>query len=243
MPAAPGAAAEIRVLSAGAMAEIVEELGRPFERASGVKIVAEFTRSPLVRDRIRAGAVFDVVLTTRSRIDELARESKVSADSAMTLARSGIGVAVRAGQGKPDIGTVEAFIAALRGARSIACADPAFGTASGLYLQELFERLGLAAELKSKLRLVGTVGGKPVVVCAAVADGSAELGIQQIAEIVAVPGVELVGPLPAEIQHITEFAAVVASSAENAGAARAFVKFLASDEAKGVIAAHGMQPA
>ncbi len=240
--AASGAAAQIRILSAGAMAEIIAELGHSYERASGAEISAEFTRSPLVRDRIRAGATFDVVITTRSRIDELARQDKVFADTAVTLARSGIGVAVRAGQSKPDIGSLEAFIRALRGARSIACADPAFGTASGLYLADLFDRLGLSAELKPKLQLVGTVGGKPVVVCEAVAKGEAQLGIQQIAEIVAVPGVDLVGPLPPEIQHITEFGAAVTTNAENADAARAFVTFLSSDAVKPVISAHGMEP-
>lgn len=242
MPACSGAPVEIRVLSAGAMAEIVQELGHGYEHTAGARMVAEFTRSPLVRERIRAGAAFDVVITTRPRIDALAAEDKVAADSAVTLARSGIGVAVRAGRSKPDIGSVDAFVGALRSARSIACADPAFGTASGLYLEQLFSRLGLSEDLKPKLHLVGTVGGKPVVVCAAVADGSAELGLQQIAEIVAVPGVELVGPLPPEIQHVTEFGAAVTTTAENADAARAFVKFLASDEARSVIAAHGMQP-
>jgi molybdate transport system substrate-binding protein len=243
MATASGAAAEIRVLSAGAMREIVCELGEAYERATGSRIAAEFSRSPLVRDRIRADEVFDIVITTQSRLEELARQNKVIADSAAVLARSGIGVAVRSGQQKPDIGSVEAFVAALRGARSIACADPAFGTASGLYLIDLFNRLGLTAELKAKSRLIGAIGGSPVVVCDAVAEGEAELGIQQIAEIVAVKGVDLVGPLPADIQHTTVFSVAVASRAPNPDRARDFARFLASEPAKNVIAKHGMEPA
>jgi molybdate transport system substrate-binding protein len=237
-----GAATELRVLSSAAMREIVLDLGDAYRRDTGVKLSSEFTRSPLVRDRIRDGEVFDIVITTQSRIEELAKANKVVPDSAAALARSGIGVAVRAGQPKPDIGSVAAFVAALRTARSIACADPAFGTASGLYLVELFDRLGLTAELQPKTRLVGAAEGSPVVVGAAVAKGEAELGIQQIAEIVAVPGIDLVGPLPPEIQHTTVFAAAVGSAARNPALAREFVAFLASEGAKPALTAQGMDP-
>src|SRR5262249_6872795 len=144
------------------------------------------------------------------------------------VARSLIGVAVGAGRAKPDIGSVETFVRTLRDAQSIACADPAFATASGLYLVDLFARLGLTSELEPKLRLVGASGGAPVVVCAAVADGTAELGIQQIAEIVAVPGVDLVGPLPQAIQQVTEFAAAVVAAAPDPGLARELLRFAAS---------------
>ncbi len=235
-------AGQIRILSAAALREIVVEFGDKYERVTGATLVPEFTRSPLVRDRIRAGEAFDVVITTQSRIEQLVSENKAAADTAIALARSRIGVAVKTGQPKPDIGSVDAFVRALRAAASIACADPAFGTASGLYLAELFSRLGLAAELKAKTRLVGAEGGKPVVVCAAVANGEAELGLQQIAEIVAVSGVDLVGPLPDEIQHTTVFSTAVASAAPRPDLARAFVMFLTSPAAKAVIAAHGMEP-
>jgi molybdate transport system substrate-binding protein len=225
------------------MHEIVVELGDAYKAATGVNLAYEFTRSPLVRDRVRAGAAVDIVVTTQSRIADLAKENKVIPASAAVLARSGIGVAVQAGRPKPDIGSVEKFVAALRAAESIACADPAFGTASGLYLAELFDRLGLTGELKPKLRLIGAAGGQPVVVCASVAAGETELGIQQIAEIAAVPGVELVGPLPAEIQHTTVFAVAVATATKNPVAAQEFVTFLTANAAKPVIAAHGMEPA
>jgi len=241
MTTAPVRAGKIRILSAAAMREIVVELGEKYAR-SGIRLAPEFTRSPLVRDRIRAGEPFDLAVTTQARIAELANENKVVAETAIILGRSRIGVAVKAGRPKPDIGSVAAFKHALQTARSIACADPTFGTASGLYLADLFERLGLAAELKAKMHLVGAEGGEAVVVCAAVASGEAELGLQQIAEIVAVPGVDLVGPLPAEIQHTTVFSAAVPSAAPRPDSAREFVKFLASPMARAVVAAHGMEP-
>lgn len=225
------------------MAEIICALAAAHERATGIKVSAEFSRSPLVRDRIHAGETFDVVITTQARIKELADAGKVVPETAATVARSLIGVAVRAGHPKPDIGSVAAFASALRRADSIACADPAFGTASGLYLQDLFGRLGLSAELRPKLRLVGARGGEPVVVCAAVADGRAELGIQQIAEIVPVPGVDLVGPIPRELQLTTVFAAAVATIAPNQRLARKFVTAFDSPAARDIIRAHGMEPA
>lgn len=241
MATASARAAKIRILSAAAMREIVVELGEKCAR-NGIKLATEFTRSPLVRDRIRAGEPFDIAVTTQGRVGELAKENKVIAETAIALARSRIGVAVKAGHPNPDISSVAAFTRALQTARSVACADPAFGTASGLYLADLFVRLGLAAELKAKLHLVGAEGGEAVVVCAAVASGEAELGLQQIAEIVAVPGVDLVGPLPAEIQHTTVFSAAVPVAAPRPDVARAFVEFLASPTAKAVVAAHGMEP-
>jgi len=239
---APASGDEIRVLSAGAMGEIVDALAEAYTLTTGIKVSAEFSRSPLVRERIRSGEPFDVAVTTQSRIEELARTGKVVAETAATVARSLIGVAVRAGSPRPDIGSVASFVSELRAAKSIACADPAFGTASGLYLKELFDRLGLTAELRPKLRLVGASGGEPLVVCAAVADGRAELGIQQIAEIVPVPGVDLVGPIPQEIQHATAFAVAVVSAAPNPHAARAFVSSFASPAARDIIRAHGMEP-
>jgi molybdate transport system substrate-binding protein len=229
-------------LSAAAVGEIIGNLGGAYEAATGIKLSAEFTRSPLVRDRVRAGEAVDIVITTQSRIAELAKENKIVSGSAAIMARSGIGVVVGAGRPQPDIGSAEAFVAALRDARSIACADPAFGTASGLYLTELFARLGLSEELRPKLRLIGANGGQPVVVGAVVADGRAELGIQQISELIAVPGLDLVGPLPPQIQHTTVFAAAVASAAPNPDLAREFINYLTSEGVKPVIAANGMEP-
>jgi molybdate transport system substrate-binding protein len=241
--AEPRATNEIWVLSAAAMGEIIRDIGDAFECISGVKVMAEFSRSPLVLDRIRAGEIYDVAVTTQTRIEELGREHKIIPETGVEVARSLIGVAIRAGSPKPDISSVEAFVCALRNASSIACADPKVGTASGLYLKDLFDRLGLTAELKAKLHLISATGDDPVVVCAAVADGRAEVGIQQIAEIIPVPGVELLGPLPKDIGHVTAFGVGVPMVAPNHRMARKLVAYFNSPEARDVIRKHGMEPA
>jgi molybdate transport system substrate-binding protein len=240
---APAAQAPVlAVLCAGACREIVNELGAAYAARYGVPVRAEFATSAAIGARVGHSGIFDLIIATQAAIAELERVNEVTAGTAMALARSRLGVAVAAGRPKPDIGSVAAFVAALRGARSIACADPALCTPSGLFLAGLFERLGLAAELKPRLRLIGAVAGQPVVVCEAVVRGEAELGLQQISEIVAVSGVDLVGPLPAEIQETTEFSVALAARAPQPALARDFAAFLISATAKKVIAAHGMEP-
>lgn len=242
MTSTSGAAPAITVLCGGALREILHELGKTYALAGGGEVLAEFATSASIGDRIRNGETFDIVISTDVAVAKLAEENRILPDSVTALARSSIGVAVRAGRPKPEIGSVEAFISALRRATSIACADPALRTPSGAYLAALFDRLGLTTELAPKMRLVGAAGGKPVVVCEALVKGEAELGLQQISEIVAVPGVDLVGPLPPEIQHVTLFAAGVTPTAGRADPARDFVGFLASETARSVIAANGMDP-
>lgn len=231
--------AKLKVLCAGAMREIVEDLAGTFERTTGIAVACAFTRSGLVRDLIRGGESADVAISTAAAIDDLGKAALLVPGSAAAIARSGIGVAVRAGALRPDIGSVGSFIRTLRAARSIAYADPATGSPSGHYLVGLFERLGLTAELRGKTRLIGADGGHAVVVCDIVARGEAELGLQQIAEIVPVKGVDLVGPLPSELQQMTVFAAAVGVGAGEA--ATRFVALLASDAATPAIRAHGME--
>jgi molybdate transport system substrate-binding protein len=242
MATTSAAGTAIKVLCAGAMGRIVRELSDAFERSTGIKIATEFTRSGLVRDRVRGDEAVDVAVTTQAAIEELAGQMQVLPDSAAAVARSGIGVAIQAGRRRPDIGSAEAFKRSLRRAQSIAYADPATGSPSGNYLVRLFDRLGMAAELQSKTRLIGAADGHAVVVCEAVARGEAEIGIQQIAEIIPVAGIELVGPLPPDLQHMTAFSAAVTSRAGNAETARQLVGFLTSEAARAVIVANGMEP-
>lgn len=235
--------AAITVLCAGAMSMIIRELASAFEQATGERISAEFTRSGVVKDRVEDGETVDVVITTKAAMDDLVGRMMIVPDSAAVVARSGIGIAIRAGAAKPDISSVASFKHTLRDAKSIAYADPSSGSPSGRYLVQLFDRLGMSAQLKSKTRLIGAAGDHVVVVCETVAKGEAEIGIQQISEIIPVAGVELVGPLPSELQHMTIFSAAVGAGARNADSARRFVEFITSAAAAPVIKAKGMEEA
>jgi molybdate transport system substrate-binding protein len=231
------------VLCAGALGEIVEELASDLGRSTGLQARLELTRSGLVRDRLLAGESTDVAVTTKAAMEQLIAAAKVIADSATTVAHSPIGIAVRAGASRPRIDSTAAFVHALCSARSIAYADPATGSPSGTYLAALLHRLGIAAELSSRLRPVGAEAGHPVIVGELVARGEAEIGIQQISEILPVTGVELLGPLPAELQHLTTFCAGVACTAAQPQAARRLIALLTSPAAAAVIRAGGMHPA
>lgn len=230
-------AGEVRVLSAGAMREVVLAVVPAFEKATGHKVTIDSdTAGGLVR-RIDGGEKFDVAVITSAALEGLAAGGKVKAPI-RNLASVGIGVAVKAGTPVPDIRTVDAFKKALAAAKSIAFMDPASGATSGIYVAALIERLGLADELKSKIVLVRDA---PVAVY--VARGEAELGLHQISEIMGVAGVRLVGPLPPEIQNLTVYAGAVGANAAYFDAAEALMKFLAGPAGATAIKARGMEPA
>jgi len=238
--AAAGAAsaAEIKVLTTGAYKPVVTELVEPFEKETGHRVVVENdTAGALVR-RVEAGERFDVLVLTPGGLAELARKGHVSADRPVELAKVGIGVAVRAGAPRPDISTADAFRQALLGARAVAMIDPAAGGSSGIYLARLFDRWGIADQIKAKAVLVP--GG---LVATRVVSGEAEIAIHQISEILAVKDAVLVGPLPAEIQNFTVYAGSLAPRTAEAAAAGAFLKALSGPEAARVLAAKGMAPA
>jgi molybdate transport system substrate-binding protein len=242
-PILPPSSSDLRILCAGAMHPIVDELMGPLERIAGKPVAVEFTNSGGVRARVLAGEVVDVVVTTAAAIDELRHHDKILPETAMAVARSSIGVAVRAGAARSDIGSVESFKRVLRDARSIAIADPATGSPSGNHLVAVFERLGMTAELQGKIKRIGGGAGGVVVVGDVVASGEAEIGLQQIAEILGVAGVDLIGELPPELQHVTVFSAAVAATATDVPSARRLVAFLASPQAAAVITVRGMRAA
>ena len=167
-------------------------------------------------------------------LDRLIAQGYIAAADRVDLARSGIGVAVAAGAPRPDLSSAAALIGALRHAKSVAHS----ASASGVYLKGLFQRLGLTDALGSRLR---EVRGEPV--GAVVARGEAEIGFQQISELLPVPGIDFVGPLPAEIQHTTLFAAGIVAHARARQAARAFTTYLRAPAAAPVIRKSGMEPA
>jgi molybdate transport system substrate-binding protein len=231
----PARAAEVKVLSAGAMKEVVLVIVPQFERETGHKaVVANDTAGGLTR-RILGGEAFDLAVITPGAIGDLIAKGKV-AGPRVVLARVGVGVVVKEGAPKPDIATVEAFKRALLAAKSVAYIDPAAGGSSGIYISGLLDKLGIAAEVKPKAKL--KQGGH---VADLIASGEAELGLHQISEILPVKGVTLVGPLPAEIQNYTTYAAGVSAAAKEAEAARALIKLLSGPAAEPVLKARGME--
>jgi molybdate transport system substrate-binding protein len=203
-----------------------------FERDGGCKVAVEIGLTSALRKAIADGAVFDIALLPRSDVDALARDGRVAAGSVTDIARSAIGVAVRAGAPKPDIATVDAFKRAVLRAGSVTYSDGP----SGLYIAGLMERLGLAEAIKSKTKL--TTGP----VAELLARGEAELGLQQIVAILPVKGANLVGPLPAELQNIIVYAAGLSARSANGEAARKFIAFTATPEVVDLIRAKGMEP-
>ena len=230
------AGAEIKVLTAGAFKQVLLALVPDFERTSGHKVTVENDTVGALTKRIAGGEAFDLAVLTPKAVDDLAKEGKFAAGSRANLAQVGVGVVVKDGTPKPDIGSVAAFKQALLAAKSVAYIDPAAGGSSGIYVGKLLERLGIAAEVNAKAKLIQ--GGE---VASHVVDGEAEIGIHQISEILAVQGAVLVGPLPAEIQNFTVYSAGVGSAAKDG--ASALVKFLAGPHAGPIIKAKGMEPA
>jgi molybdate transport system substrate-binding protein len=231
-------AAEVKLIAANAMRSVVEELVLQFERASGNKLAVTFAPIGAIMKRVHAGESADVVIVDPHAADGLVKDGKTNGDVTV-LARSFMGVAVRQGAAKPDISSPEAFKRALLAARSITYPNPAKGSAGGVHVAAVLERLGIADAVRPKT----VFGTPPDLATDVVAKGSAELGIQQLHELMAAPGLDIVGPLPGDLQSAIVFAAAIIADAKDAQAARAFVQFLRTPQAAAVIKAKGMEPA
>ena len=231
-----GAAAEVRILTAGAMKAVVLELVPAFEKETGHKAVVDNDTAGGLSKRILGGEAFDLVIVTPGVIDDLTGKGKVAAGTRAIVARVGVGVAVKDGTPLPDISSVDALKRALLAAKSVAYIDPASGGSSGPFVVGLFEKLGIAAEMKPKTRLKN--GGY---VAELVASGEAEIALHQISEIAPVKGARLVGPLPAEIQNYTIYAVGIAADAKQADAAKVMIKLLSGSEAADVLKRRGME--
>ena len=241
--AGAASAADLHVMISAGFFGVYSELGPVFERATGHRLVT--TRGPSMGDspeaipsRLARGEDADVVIMDGGAVDELGRRGQVRADSKVELARSLIGMVVRAGAAKPDIGTVDALRSTLLAAKSIAYSD----SGSGTYLSTtLFPKLGVAEQIAGKSRKVrGPPSGEPV--AAVVARGEAEIGFQQVSELIHVPGITFVGAIPAEVQLTTFFAGALAASVRQPEAAHALIRFLSSAEAAPVISKAGLMP-
>jgi molybdate transport system substrate-binding protein len=236
MVSSGAAAAEIKVLTAGAFKQVVLALAPEFEKTSGHKITLDNDTVGALVKRIAGGEAFDVAILSPAALGNLAKAGK-AAPGAVPLAKVGVGVVVKEGAPRPDIATVAAFKQALIAAKSVAYIDPAAGGSSGIYVAGLLDRLGIADAVKPKAKLI-----KGGAVAEHIANGEAEIGIHQISEILPVKGATLVGPLPAEIQNYTVYAAGVGAAARDRAAAEALVKFLAGPAAAPVLKAKGMEP-
>jgi molybdate transport system substrate-binding protein len=203
-----------------------------FERTNAATVDIEFRLTSVLKKAIEDGALFDVAVLPRPELNELVEHGAIARASTADLARSTIGLAVRVGAPKPDIGTVAALRFTLLKARSFAYSDGP----SGAYTAALLEKLGIAEQMRSKTRL--TSGP----VAELVARGEADIGVQQVVAILPVKGVELVGPLPGELQNVIVYAAGLASRARNNALGRAFIALMATDEAKRLIRAAGLEP-
>jgi molybdate transport system substrate-binding protein len=225
-------AAEIKVLSSNGTSAIVRAIGAEFARRTGHTLVTKIDVAVLLQKEIEAGETFDVAVLTRAVIDELIARGKIDSTTRADVARSGIGVAMRAGAAKPDIGTAESFRRTMLEAKSIAYTTVG---GSGIHFMKMAERLGIADAVKAKAR---TQSG---LLAELVAKGDAELAVQQISELLPVAGVELVGPFPPELQLITLFSAGTSATSNNREVAQALIRFFADPDALRIIKAKGME--
>jgi len=235
MAAVTAQADTLKVLTAGAFKQVVVAMAPAFEARTGHRLdIQNDTAGALVK-RIGAGERFDVLMLTPAALKTLAAEGRVAPDSVTLLAIVDIGVAVKAGSPRPRIDTVADFKQALLDARKVAYIDPAAGGSSGIYLDGLFQRMGIADAIRAKAVLVP--GG---LVAEHVVTGEADLAVHQISEILPVRGAELVGPLPAGIQNSTTYAGAIASDTSHAEAARNFLAAMTGPDAAATLAAKGM---
>jgi molybdate transport system substrate-binding protein len=231
-------AAEVKVYATIGMGSVLKELQPKFEQVSGHKLDITWGLAAGLTKRVAEGESPDALVAIRGGVDGLVKNGRIAEPSAVTLALSGVGVSVRSGAPKPDISTPEKLKAALIAAKAIAYSDPSKGGASGVHFAKVAERLGIADLVKAKSKFPETAGlpGKLLL------DGTADVAVSQIPELLEVQGTDLVGPLPGDLQNITMFAGGVVSGAKQPDAATAFLKFLQSPEAVATVKAKGMEP-
>jgi molybdate transport system substrate-binding protein len=221
-------------LSTNALKSTLEELIPQFEKATQHKVTVVWGAAANLKVQIEKGETLDATLLTTALVDDLVKQGKLDGATRTPLARSGIGVAVRKGAPKPDISTTDAYKRALLDAKSITYVEQG---QSGLYLKDLFVRLGIADAIKPKLKLA------PTGAAGFVARGEAEIGMTQISEILPFAGADLVGPLPADIQSYIHLAAAAGAGSKQSDTAKAFLKFLVTPDAARVMKAKGLEPA
>jgi molybdate transport system substrate-binding protein len=236
LSASPGGETmEVEVLASTAIKTALEALAPEFEHATKHKLVITFGASGRLRPEIEAGRAFNLAILSASVVDALVKRGKLVASTRVVIARSGAGIAVRKGVPRTDVSTTETVKRALLGAKSLGYSETG---ATGQFLMAMFERLGITNEMKPKLIL--SRPGKTSL--QALADGEIDLSIPQISEALAAPGVELLGPLPPELQVYTVLSAAVATMTEDPDGAKALLEFLRTPAAIAVLKAKGLDP-
>ena len=223
------------ILSTHALVEVLHALQPGFQRKNACRLEFALDPTQAVRRRIENGETFDIAIITRPAIDELAAAGKIAPDTRVTIGRTGLGISVRAGAPKPEIGSLEAFKRALLEAKSVVRSREG---ASGALFAAALERLGISEAMRDKILIAGS--GR---VAEFVARGEAELAVQQISELVPVKGADFVGPFPPELQHETVFAAGVAIASDAHELAEAFIALLAAPANAPLFIASGLDPA
>lgn len=225
----------IKLFTSNSLRAVMDELVPQFERASGHPVSVSYDPAKVMLARIQSGETADLAILGGSAIEELTKQGKIAAGSRRVLARCGVGIGVRAGAPRPDIGSVGAFKRMLLNAKSVAYTRQG---ASGIHFAGLIERLGIAGEVRAKAatRAGGLIGEL-------VARGEAEIAVQQIPELMAVPGIELVGPLPRELQMITVSSAGIFAGSAQPKAAQQLLEFLSTSASARVFRAKGLEPA
>src|SRR5579872_2044091 len=229
---------ELTVYSSIGVRSAAEELFRRFEKQSGNRLAVTWGTAPMLVARIEAGERADVLILSRAGVEGLLKKGKILSGSDVTLAGSGVAIAVKAGAPKPDISTPEALKQTLLKTQSIAYSEPSAGGASGVYFAKLLERMGIAEEMKPKTKYPPAGGFSAELLLT----GEAELAVQQKPELLHVRGVEIVGFLPGDLNLVTEFAAAIMAGSENAQAGKALIDSLRSPEAAAVFRSKGLEP-
>ena len=230
-------AAEINAFDSTAIKSVTDEVLPPFERANGHTIRASYAPSGALLPRFERGEPVDIFLTDAPALDQLIGKGKI-VGGRVDLCRTGIGIAVRKGAPKPDVSTAEALKRALLAAKAVGHASPAGGSITGGHIMRMFEKLGIADQITPKTKL--SMGGPNSRVSVLVSSGEAEIGLQQVSELLDNPDVEVIGMLPPELQQITVYSAGITTSAKAPDAAQAMVRALTTPEAVAIFKAKGL---
>jgi molybdate transport system substrate-binding protein len=231
------------VISAVGMRQVMLDLVPEFEQATGIHVSISFNSSGEIVKWINDGKAVDIVIIARPDVDRLITTERILSGTQTDLAMSHVSVAVRKGATKPDISSMEAFKKAMLQAKTIACPDPRLGGSSGKHINKIFEELGIADEVRSKLVLVSTPDDEKSMPGYLVATGKAEIALHQMQELMVVPGIDIVGPLPGNLQATFVFTAAITNNSKHVNAANSLIQFLSSPDAKAMIKSKGMNPA